>query len=149
MGEGEQSKPREHEPASIHMPLQPCRECRHAVSTEAVACPSCGAAHPAGVHAGAIAVREGGTAVSGGTGGVAGPSPEFWRATRLLFRRVRVAFYGVGSGLFAAILTGSLVLEPTRWMQAAGLLAGVGACLLAVILELLELNLGKGGMHED
>ena len=131
------------------MPLQPCRECRHAVSTEALACPSCGAAHPAGVPGGAVAVREGGTALSGGTGDVAGPSPEFWRATRLLFRRVRIAFYGVGSGLVAAIFTGSLVLEPSPAMKVAGVLAGFGACLLAVILELLELNLGKGGVHED
>lgn len=131
------------------MPLQPCRECRHAVSTEAMACPSCGAAYPAAGPAGAVVVPEAGAAASRGTGDVAGPPPEFWRATRLLFRRVRIGFYGVGSALFAAILTGSLLLEPSPWMRAAGLLAGLGACLLAVILELLELNLGKGGVHED
>jgi hypothetical protein len=140
---------REHEPDNIHMPLHPCRECRHAVSTEAPACPSCGAAHPAGVSAGALAVRDAGAAVSGGTGHVAGPPPEFWRATRLLFRRVRIGFYAVGSGLFAAVLTGTVALSPSVPMQAAGLLAAVGAVLLAVILELLELNLGKGGADED
>jgi hypothetical protein len=140
---------REHEPTTLPMPLQPCRECRHAVSTEALACPSCGAAHPAGVPAGTLAVHDGRAAVPVGTGNAAGPSPEFWRATRLLFRRVRIAFYGVGSGLFAAILTGSFVLQPSRSMQGMGLLAGVGACLLAVILELLEMNLGNGGVHED
>jgi hypothetical protein len=136
-------------PISSPWPCNLAEKCRHAVSTEALACPRCGAAHPAGAPAGTLAVHDGRVAVPVGTGNAAGPPPEFWHATRLLFRRVRIAFYGVGSGLFAAILTGSFVLQPSRSMQGMGLLAGVGACLLAVILELLEMNLGNGGVHED
>jgi hypothetical protein len=131
------------------MPLQPCRECRHAVSTEALACPSCGAAHPAGVSAGALVVREPGKVVATGKGQADGPTPEFWGAMRLLLKRARVAFYGMGSGLFAAILTGSLALQPEGWMVAAGLLMALVLCLVAIVLEMLDLNLGKGGADDD
>lgn len=128
------------------MPLQPCRECRHAVSTEALACPSCGAAHPAGASAGALAVHD---PVAKGRGEAEGPTPEFWRALRLLLKRARLAFYGMGSGLVAALATGSLVVHPDRWVGVAGGLMAVVLCLIAIVLEMLNLNLGKGGAHDD
>jgi RNA polymerase subunit RPABC4/transcription elongation factor Spt4 len=131
------------------MPLQPCRECRHAVSTEAPACPSCGAAHPAGGSAGAVAVRDASGAVAKADPQADGPTPEFWRAMRLLLRRARVALYGTGSGLFAAILTGSIVQQPSDWMIAAGVLGALLLCLIAILLEMLDLNLGKGGANDD
>jgi RNA polymerase subunit RPABC4/transcription elongation factor Spt4 len=131
------------------MALQPCRECRHAVSTEALACPSCGAAHPAGVSAGALAVREPAGMVAKGRGEGEGPTPEFWRAMRLLLKRARLAFYGMGSGLLAAIATGSLVMQPDRWVGVAGGLLAIVLCLVAVVLEMLDLNLGKGGANDD
>ncbi|HEX6039604.1 hypothetical protein [Longimicrobium sp.] len=124
------------------MPLHPCRECRHAVSTEALACPSCGAAHPAGASA-ALAVREpGGVVTRDGDGD--GPTPAFWRAVRMLLNRVRIGLYGLASALFAALLTGSLVRQPTGWVLTAGVLMSMVLCLAAVLLELVDLNLGKG-----
>lgn len=128
------------------MPLQPCRECRHAVSTEALACPRCGAAHPAGASAAALALREPGT---GKGGGLDGPTPAFWRAVRLLLKRVRIGLYGLASALVAALFTGSLVQRPTRWAIAAGVLMSMVLCLASVLLELLDLNLGKGGSNDD
>ena len=131
------------------MPLQPCRECRHAVSTEALACPSCGAAHPAGGPAGALAVHEPVGTLTRGKGEAEGPSPEFWRAVRILLKRARVAFYGMGSGLVAAIATGSLVVRPDPWMRTAGCLMAVVLVLIALVLEMLDLNLGNGGTNDD
>jgi hypothetical protein len=127
------------------MPLQPCRECRRAVSTEALACPRCGAAHPAGASA-ALALREPGTGKGGG--GLDGPTPAFWRAVRLLLKRVRIGLYGLASALLAALLTGSLVQHPTRWAIAAGVLMSMVLCLASVLLELVDLNLGKGGSDD-
>lgn len=131
------------------MPLQPCRECRHAVSTEALACPSCGAAHPAGASAGALAVHDPAATAAKGRGDAEGPTPEFWRALRLLLKRARLAFYGMGSGLVAALATGSLVVHPDRWVGVAGGLMAVVLCLIAIVLEMLNLNLGNGGAHDD
>lgn len=130
------------------MPLQPCRECRHHVSTEAQACPRCGALHPAGAPGGALVLREAGAAPVPAAPG-AGPSPEFWRAARLVFRRVRFGLYGAGSGLFAAMLTGSLVLPQGRAAMPLGLLTSLVLCLMAIVLDLLDLHLGKGGANDD
>ena len=131
------------------MPLQPCRECRHAVSTEAPACPSCGAAHPAGGSPGAVAVHEPVAALTKAKGEVDGPSPEFWRAVRILLKRARVAFYGMGSGLVAAIATGSLVVRPDPWMRTAGCLMAVVLFLIAIVLDMLDVNLGKEGSNDE
>lgn len=130
------------------MPLQPCRECRHAVSTEALACPSCGAAHPAGAAA-ALAVREPGGAPARGGESLDGPTPAFWRSIRMLLKRVRIGLYGLASALLAALLTGSLVRQPTRWVIAAGVLMSMVLCLASVLLEMVDLNLGKGGTDDD
>lgn len=75
------------------------------------------------------------------------PTPEFWRATRLVLRRVRIGFYGMGSAVFAAMLGGTFLLGTGQWVVAAGLLGATAACLIAVIVELLESNLGKGGVE--
>lgn len=131
------------------MPLHPCRECRHAVSTEALACPSCGVAHPAGGSAGALAVREPAGTLTRGKGEVDGPSPEFWRAIRILLKRARVAFYGMGSGLVAAIATGSLVVRSDPWMRTAGCLMAVVLVLIGLVLAMLDLNLGKEGSNDE
>lgn len=128
------------------MTLHPCRECRHAVSTEAQACPRCGAVHPAGVSAGAPLLTGAGLRPAAPVGD--GPTPEFWRATRLLFRRVRVGFYGIASAVFAAMLTGSFLLKPAPWAFAAGGLFALVLCLAAMLIELLDLQLGKGGSHD-
>jgi hypothetical protein len=130
------------------MPLQPCRECRHAVSTEAQACPSCGAVQPAGVSGGALTLRDPGAPPTPASPGAHGPSPEFWRATHLVFRRVRIGLYGAGSGLFAAILTGSLMLRPGQGAVPVGLLASLVLCLMAIVLELLDPHINKGGAND-
>lgn len=129
------------------MSLKPCRECRHAVSTEALTCPSCGAANPAGTPAAALALRETGGA-SAVEIGDDGPPPAFWRAVRLLLKRVRVGLYALASALVAGLLTGSLIQQPTRWVTATGVLMAAVLCLGAVLLELMDLNLGKGGADD-
>jgi urea transporter len=90
-----------------------------------------------------VAVREPGV-VASRDGDGDGPTPAFWRAVRMLLNRVRIGLYGLASALFAALLTGSLVRQPTRWVMATGVLMSIVLCLAAVLLEMVDLNLGKG-----
>jgi hypothetical protein len=129
------------------MTLHPCRECRHAVRTEAQACPRCGAVHPAGVSPGAL-ILQGSGPVPAPAVHADMPGPAFWSAMRVIFRRVRIGLYGAGSGLLAAVLTGAWVAQLGRAISVTGVVLALFLCAMAVLLEVLDLHLGKGGAHD-
>lgn len=128
------------------MTLQPCAECRRAVSTRAHACPHCGAPPPGVAMVPASAAQA---ALSADTQHVAGPSEGFWSVARVVLRRLRIGCYGLGSAIFAGVLTGSVVLDLTGWALGTGLLSAVVLCLLGLMFEILETSLGKGEPDED
>lgn len=72
------------------------------------------------------------------------PGPEFWRATRVLFRRFRVGLYAAGSALFAATLTDSLVLHLGQSMRITGMLLSLVMFMAALLIELFDVHFGKG-----
>ena len=126
------------------MALQPCADCRRPVSTRARACPHCGAPPPGEAL---LPAAGGGAGVQASVREAYGPAPGFWAAIRVLLRRLRIASYGAGSGLFAAILTGSVAVTIAPWTAGAGMLVAMILCMLGLVFELVETNLGKGGDH--
>jgi hypothetical protein len=130
------------------MTLHPCRECRHAVSTEAQACPRCGAVHPVAVPSGALILPGHGTAPAPLVTADM-PGPAFWRAMRVIFRRVRMGLYGAGSGLLAAVLTGAWVAQLGRAVAVTGVCLALFLCAVGLLLEVMDLQFGKGGAHDN
>jgi hypothetical protein len=126
------------------MALEPCAECRRLVSTRASACPHCGAPPPSGTL---LPVAR--AMLSPGGADLSIPSPAFWKAVRVVLRRIRIGSYGLGSAIFAGVLTGSFVFKLTGWTIGAGVLSAIVLCLVGLMFEIFETSLGKGGPNED